>query len=265
MKAHRCGFSSGTPFRQGIAVFIALSFPAFVAHAQMATLPAGQFTMGSAAGDGDEQPPVSVQLSSFSIDKYEVTRAQYDSCVRQGGCTPAHYADGKCYLWTNAGFKLVRVPEKFQSPALPVLCVTWEQARQYCRFKGKQLPTEAQWEYAALSGRGNAQYAWGDADPSAANCAQPSELQPRACGSGPPNPWGLFDMTGNVWEWTNDRYQRDYYAMGDSIDPQGPPAGFFRVIRGGGWYSTAPQLRNRNRHWFDPASAEASVGFRCAR
>jgi formylglycine-generating enzyme required for sulfatase activity len=72
-------------------------------------------------------------------------------------------------------------------------------------------------------------------------------------------------MTGNVWEWVSDHSARDYYSVSPSADPQGAEVGQYRVIRGGGWYSTAQQLRIKNRHWFEPNFSEVSIGFRCGR
>lgn len=232
--------------------------------AQMEPVPAGTFEMGAENGDPDESPRHAVTLSRYAIDKYEVTAAQYDSCVTSGGCTPAHYHDGACVAWTGRDFRNIRVPDHFRDARYPVVCVTWSQAQQYCRGKGKNLPTEAQWEYAALAGR-DVDYTWGNEPPDAAYCTQPSEKKPKPVGSFAPNPWGLYDMTGNVWEWVNDHYQPDYYSTSDTTDPQGADVGQYRVIRGGGWYSTAQQLKIRNRHWFEPNFGEVSIGFRCAK
>ena len=204
-------------------------------------------------------------LASFAIDSTEVTVARYDSCVQAGACSPAHLTDGKCVIWTGGGFSSFDVPAGFRSADRPVMCVTWFQARDFCRFTGARLPTEAEWEYAALAGRPGAVYAWGNALPDASRCAQPSEHGARPVGSCGANPWGLCDMTGNVWEWTADRYRPDQYSIADAVDPSGPDAGLYRVIRGGGWYSAARQLRIKNRHWFEPSFAEASIGFRCAQ
>ena len=147
----------------------------------------------------------------------------------------------------------------------PVVCVSWQQARQYCAFKGKKLPSEAQWEYAALAGRSMAAYAWGNQPPDANRCAQSRDMHPKKVGTYTSNPWGLYDMTGNVWEWVNDRYQSDYFESSEPRDPQGPDAGMYRVVRGGGWYSGIEQLKIKNRMWFDPNTGEVSIGFRCAK
>ncbi len=247
----------------GLLVPAGLRFGA--ARAGTVAIGGGSFVRGTESGEEDERPAVRIGISAFAVQSHEVTRAQYDTCVQRGACTPAHYDDGSCLLWTGSGFTSVRIPPKYQEPDFPVVCVTWRQARQYCRFKGMRLPTEAEWEYAALAGRTAPRYAWGNASPGSSRCAQPSDNGPRTVGSGPPNPWGLYDMTGNVWEWVEDRYRRDQYTRTQGADPEGPPVGRYRVIRGGGWYSGAARLRLRNRHWFDPFRAEASIGFRCVR
>ncbi|MBD3390771.1 MAG: SUMF1/EgtB/PvdO family nonheme iron enzyme [Chitinivibrionales bacterium] len=231
---------------------------------QMAAIPGGCFSMGGAGGDQDERPAHEVVLRPFQIDSCEVTWAQYDSCVKRGACTPPHYDDGRCLMWTSHGVVRVRVPHKYRAPDSPVVCVTWFQARQYCRHKGKRLPTEAEWEYAALAG-GGGPYAWGSAPPGGSRCTMPSSRKPLKSGSFAPNAWGLFDMTGNVWEWTADRYERDYYRHSERDNPPGPSVGRYRTIRGGGWYSGRDQLRVRNRQWFVPEYGEVSLGVRCAK
>ncbi len=220
--------------------------------------------MGADGGQPNESPAHAVSLSQFLIDKTEVTWSQYDSCVRTGKCTPAHYDDGACVIWTQQGFKNVRVPHSLRNDRYPVVCVTWFQAQAYCLAHGRKLPTEAQWEYAALAGR-QASYAWGNESPSALRCPQPPANCPEKAASFAPNPWGLYDMTGNVWEWTFDHYAPDFYAASPQMDPQGAEVGQYRAIRGGGWYSAGPQLRIKNRHWFEPNFGEVSIGFRCVR
>lgn len=230
----------------------------------MVRVPSGRFVMGDARGESDEQPPHEVSVSSFRIDSHEVTYAEYDSCVKRGACTPAHYDDKRCLIATPTGFRHVRVPQRYRSPDRPVVCVTWQQARAYCRAVGKRLPTEAEWEYAARAGN-NRTYAWGDAPPTPQRCTSADNRSPKPAGSFAPNQWGLHDMTGNVWEWTNDWYGRDYYRISDENDPRGSPVGQYKVLRGGGWYTGSEHLRVRNRQWLPPTSAEVSVGFRCAK
>jgi formylglycine-generating enzyme required for sulfatase activity len=234
------------------------------ANAQMRGIPGGTFIMGTSGGKENESPEHQVELSSFSLDAHEVSKEQYDSCVIAGACTPSHGSDGKCVAWNGRGFVRVNAAPRDCERGVPVVCVTWFQARDYCTFKGKKLPSEAQWEYAALAG-GNTVYAWGNERPEASRCPQATEGGPKKTGSFTDNPWGLYDMTGNAWEWVSDRYQHDYYATSESKDPPGPDAGQYRVIRGGGWYSGPAQLRIRNRHWFEPNFGEVSIGFRCAK
>jgi len=233
-------------------------------RAQMVSMPGGTFIMGGDGGEEDERPAHRVTVAPFSIDKYEVSYGQYDSCVAAHACSPAHYDDGQCLMWTSDGISRVTIPHKYRSPQSPVVCVTWQQAREYCAYKGGSLPTEAQWEYAALAGR-DVMYSWGNQAPDASRCTQPSNRCPVKSGTYPPNAAGLYDMTGNVWEWTYDRYQADYYAEGKRDNPTGPEVGRYRVIRGGGWYSTAAQLRIKNRQWFVPEYGEVSLGFRCVK
>jgi formylglycine-generating enzyme len=237
---------------------------ASLSFAQMSAIPGGTFSMGTTGGETDEAPVHTVTMSPFTMDKNEVTSGQYDSCVAAGRCAPAHYSDGACVIWTNQGFKNVRVPPTLRNPQYPVVCVSWFQAQQYCRYKGEKLPSEAQWEYAAQAGR-QTTYSWGNKPPFAACCMQPSAKRPEKVGSFTANAWGLYDMTGNVWEWVADHYARDYYSVSPEADPLGAEVGQYRVIRGGGWYSQAKQLRVKNRHWFEPNFSEASIGFRCVR
>jgi formylglycine-generating enzyme len=235
-----------------------------VPASESVVLPAGSFAMGGTGGESDELPAHRVRLGTFGVDRFEVTAAEYDSCVARGACTPAHYDDGRCLMVVGSDFQLVHVPTRFRSARRPVVCVTWQQAALYCRHLGRRLPTEAEWEYAALGGGTNT-YAWGADRPTADQCVPVGNNSPAEVGEYAPNGWGLYDMTGNVWEWTADWYQRNYYAVSDTLNPTGSLVGYYRVVRGGSWYGGASQLRLRNRQWFPPSSAEVSIGFRCAK
>lgn len=246
-----------------ILIFLAILVPSKL-YCQNVSVNSGNFIMGSSGNEAeeDEKPEHEVSLSAYKIGKYEVSVAQYDSCVRSGACTPAHYNDGKCLVWNGSRFNAVVVPQSYLKPDNPVVCVTWHQAVAYCRSKGMKLPTEAQWEYAAKAGTTN-RYSWGNSSPTKEQCAINNE--PEKVGTCKSNNWGLHDMTGNVWEWTSDYYDKQYYSSGIKSDPSGPDAGFYKVIRGGGFYSGPAQLRIANRHWFSPDYTELSIGFRCAR
>ncbi|MCL2219422.1 MAG: formylglycine-generating enzyme family protein [Chitinispirillia bacterium] len=244
-----------------VTIIAALAAGAIYAQDGLSRVPAGTFSRGSNDGKEDERPVRSVQMSSFAMMAREVTEGQYRRCVDAGKCTPARYDDGGCMAWTGRGFQRVTVPAHLRGDGLPVVCVTWQQARAYCASQGMRLPTEAQWEYAALGGKA-VRYSWGDARPDASRCAMGTIKQ---AGSFAPNGYGLYDMTGNVWEWTADFYVADFYETSEQADPKGPGAGYYRVIRGGGWYSGPSEMRIQNRHWFAPAFAEVSVGFRCVK
>jgi formylglycine-generating enzyme required for sulfatase activity len=225
-------------------------------------IPAGSFNRGSTDGKPDETPVRAIEMSGFGMMARLVTEAQYQRCVGSGRCTPARYDDGACLVWSGRGFNKVTVPKELRGENLPAVCVTWQQARAYCASVGMRLPTEAEWEYAVLGGQRTAKYSWGNNAPDRSRCAL-SKLHP--VGSFAPNGYGLYDMTGNAWEWTADFYVADHYETSEAVNPKGPSAGYYRVIRGGGWYSGPNELRVQNRHWFSANSAEVSVGFRCVK
>jgi formylglycine-generating enzyme len=246
-----------------LVILHSIAFIAVNTDAQMISIPGGTFTMGSTDGASDEQPPRTVTLSPFTISGREITEQQYRECVTSGRCTPAHYDDSTCRAWSGTRFIRVKVPDVYRNPDFPVVCVTWQQARQYCRAYGTDLPSEAQWEYAARAGSPGP-YPWGSAFPTAERSVYARKDGPEKTGSRSPNDWGLYDMVGNVWEWVSDNYDPVFYAEGPATDPEGPGAGFYRVIRGGGWYSTAVQLKLTNRQWYSTGYSEVSIGFRCA-
>lgn len=234
-----------------------------VCIAQIVQMPAGTFAMGNPFGTLDEQPSRQVAVSAFSLYSHEVTEAEYDSCVAWGACSPAHYDDSTCRVWNGRAFVKVKVPSSARDPRNPVVCVTWRQAREYCRFRRMSLPSEIQWEYAARAGT-SGRTPWGDGTPSAGQCVAGRKNGPQPVGSCQSNAWGIHDMLGNGWEWVNDWYDARAYSYEATEFPQGPEAGIYRVIRGGGWYSRYSDISVSNRHWFSPDYSEVSIGFRCA-
>jgi len=231
-----------------VALIIALK-P--VASPGMVYVPAGEFIMGSDEGDSDEQPVHTVYLDAFYIDKTEVTNAQYRKCVEAGACdAPSdtiYYDDGNY-------------------AQRPVVFVNWYQADDYCRWAGKRLPSEAEWEKAARGTDGRT-YPWGEG----IDC---DHAQYYGCGGGTvpvgsrpkgASPYGVLDMAGNVWEWVADWYGKDYYSRSPGRNPSGSDSGEYRVLRGGSWSSEAYVVRSAYRHWNDPGSRGSGVGFRCAR
>jgi formylglycine-generating enzyme required for sulfatase activity len=218
---------------------------------EMVYVPAGEFIMGSNEGYSDEKPAHTVYLDAFYIDKYEVTNAQYRKCAEAGACSQPH--DAEYYNDPNyAGH--------------PMVYVDWSQADAYCRWAGKRLPTEAEWEKAARGTDGRT-YPWGEG----IDCdhAQYGECggQTVPVGSKPQgtSPYGALDMAGNVWEWVADWYGEDYYSQSPERNPPGPDSGWSRVLRGGSWDNLQwfAYCTGRGRNF--PGLRNHFVGFRCAR
>jgi len=236
---------------------------------EMVLVPAGEFVMGDERGEADERPARKVRISAFYMDKFEVTQKAYKALM---GKTPA----------------------KFKGDDRPVERLSWLYAIRYCNMRslreglkpcydiqtqecdfaadGYRLPTEAEWEYACRAGTttpysfGNdaallGDYAWFKGN---------SGRTTHPVGRKRPNPWGLFDMHGNVAEWCNDRYAPDAYATGPSQDPTGAKTGDERVLRGGSWGTSAGACRSAARASEAPGFADVCFGyerygFRCVR
>ena len=208
--------------------------------------------MGCAPSDGachpDEYPAHQVTLAGFELDRVEVTQAAYAKCVQTHKCTAL--ASGPVAA----------------SPSLPVTGVSFAQAQAYCAFRGKRLPTEAEWEKAAR-GTDERVYPWGTHVPDCAiaNWSLCGGQSRAAAGLAGASPYGAADLAGNVWEWVADFYAPDYYDQSPAADPQGPASGGTRVIRGGSFQTGPDLLRASARAWVDPSATYDSVGFRCAR
>jgi formylglycine-generating enzyme required for sulfatase activity len=216
----------------------------------MIHLPGGTFLMGCSPGDGDcaadERPAHRVTLKSFWIDAAETTNEQYAGCVHAGACTDLQYAG-----------------EARQNGAtLPVVKVDWHQAAAYCRWIRGRLPTEAEWEYAARAGTTGPRH--GRLDDIAWHAGDSGGVI-HPVGQKQPNAWGLYDMLGNAWEWTADRYDENYYRSSPAANPPGPLSGASRVLRGGSWGGYPGNLRASYRTYGRPSLWGSGVGFRCAR
>ena len=250
----------------------------------MVLIPAGAFQMGSTTGDINEAPVHTVELDAFYMDQHEVTNAEYRVFVAATG-HPAPRGIGytAVYELLKHNYEPWDDPD-FNHPNQPVTTVTWFDATAYCKWVGKRLPTEAEWEKAARGGLEGARYSWGDAEPNntSANFADSqTEFEWRSSdvndgflftapvGTFPPNGYGLYDMAGNVWEWCADWYSPTYYSDGQDVErplrnPKGPDTGERRVLRGGTWYRAAHTIRNAERISDYPDSSLNVVGFRCA-
>ena len=211
----------------------------------------------------DENPGHTVRLDAYWIDCYEVTNRLYkrfvDATGHRAPFVEAEWAEP--YNWINTDYPP-------GTGEYPVVLVSWEDAAAYAAWAGKRLPTEAEWEKAARGGRVKQQYPFGDAiDEKHANyftsIITTNRLKP--VGSFPPNPYGLYDMSGNVWEWCGDWYLQTYYRGSPDANPQGPSEGLYRVFRGGSWINRAEQLRCSERARNVPSHQSHIIGFRCAR
>jgi formylglycine-generating enzyme len=223
--------------------------------APMVLVPAGEFTMGSAEGDDDEQPVHRVYLDSFYLDTFEVTNGRFAKFVAAIQSEPP---------W---GFADQETPVVHADR--PVRWVNWLEALGYCLWAGKRLPTEAEWEKAArgLDGR---LYPWGNEPPTLAHAVfglkeggadTVSPIGNREKGT---SPYGVHDLAGNLYEWVTDWYDDAFYTTQPTINPRGPTEGTAKVQRGGSYINQPYRLRAAFRTKGDPTEHDPNVGFRCA-
>ncbi|WP_051296378.1 formylglycine-generating enzyme family protein [Eisenibacter elegans] len=211
----------------------------------MVVVEGGSFVMGTRQGEVDERPEHKVDIRSFALSKHEITVEQFEYyCQQTGLAMPAQ--------------------PTWSSPTHPVVRVTWAEAAGYCQWIGGRLPTEAEWEYAAQGGTHQhpSLYAGSATPDSVAWYSRNSRRNPQPVGLKQPNALGLFDMSGNVWEWCADYYHAKFYARSPEENPLNDQTATQCVIRGGGWKHDLPQLRLHNRGALTPQSRESDVGFR---
>ena len=236
----------------------------------MACIPGGLFIIGSNSKKWrDENPEHQVALSTFLIDKFEVTTREYQGCVKKQGCA-----------------SVISNYPQMRGLDQPQLKVNWFQARDYCLKKGKRLPTEAEFEAASRGIKGEV-YSWGNEKADCQRAVIFTHLG-RGCtrafgkngstqkaGSRPPGRYGLYDMTGNAHEWVNDWYEKDYKKCGESClgrDPLGPCQGkdectgyTEKSVKGGSWYWDWDWARASKRRAYPPLNKPPHhFGFRCA-
>jgi formylglycine-generating enzyme len=220
----------------------------------MVLIPAGDFTMGrNTSNPTDWQPEHQVSIDSFFMDKYEVTNKQYyEFCMKTGNPLPE--------FWGSSEIKC-----SLDYPDHPVVGISSIDAMRYAKWAGKRLPTEAEWEYAARGGLHDKSFPLGDQiDSTMVNYGKKYRTTLKV-GTFQPNGYGLFDMSGNVWEWTSDYYGENYYASSPGKDPRGPDHGRFRVIRGGSWHSGGMCQQTYYRNGLPVSWVDFAVGFRCVK
>ncbi|MCR6727733.1 formylglycine-generating enzyme family protein [Agrobacterium fabrum] len=234
------------------------------------TIPAGRFMMGSPPTDSEardfEKPQHQVTISRpFLLGRVEVTQANWEAIL---GENP--YQRDR----SNPYYTLPGMSERITHPHHPAT-VSWNDAQEFIGALNEKeagslyrLPTEAEWEYAARAGT-TTRYSFGDDERALESHAwyggdfKTGGHHP--VGLKEPNPWGLHDMHGNVWEWVSDWYDPHYYAHSPAVDPQGPKTGTERVVRGGSWHTTATSWRTAFRRDYKPDYRGISIGFRLVR
>lgn len=273
------------------ALCILASSSEAAAPERMVLIPGGDFQMGTENGFTFEKPVHMVKVRPFYMDSHEVTVADFRRFVEQTRYVTEMEKQGQSQAfdfnrgqWMDVSRASWRFPQgkgnAAAKPKQPVTQVSWNDAVAYAKWEGKRLPTEAEFEFAARGGLKDAEYSWGnELRPNgkcvanwwqgtfpAQNNLEDGFAGPAPVGSFPPNGYGLYDITGNAWEWCADWFDKTYYSRSPKVDPQGPESGDVRVIRGGSFmcsenYCTGFRVAARNRK--PPTQGSNNVGFRC--
>jgi formylglycine-generating enzyme len=225
----------------------------------MVVIPRGEFSMGSK--EHADEPAHNVVLDAYAIDKFEVSNEKYKAFINATGHpAPAYWDDPRLNKLTH-----------------PVVGVNWNDATAFCKWEGKRLPTEAEWERAAKGPDSDRHYPWDghELSPTKANYGQnygatkPIDSFPEGVSG-----YGLYNMAGNVFEWVQDWYDPKYYKNSPALNPEGPDKGYnfanqgqVRVLRGGSWLAPETSLHTSHRFWNQPENNSYGVGlgFRCAK
>lgn len=282
---------------------------------RMAVIPAGWFIMGTDFGEPNENPPHEIFIDTFKIDRHEVTAAEFAAFLNEKGNKDNRYFTHNEYS-TVIGISLqegresetVKAPERYVPRKgledFPANNTSWYAGYDYCKWKGKRLPTEAEWEKAA-KGTDFRIYPWGNIPPDPSKAVYANDWKEKGFSVMTPvdalkaggSPYGVLNMSGNVLEWVADWYRSNYCNFCDpagedfnetaseiigisdpspsyefinpdippKYDSIGPLVGSFKVLRGGGWSdSSAWTIRNSHRQWLAPYERYNNTGFRCA-
>ncbi len=255
----------------------------------MIDIPGGALLMGFDHGEPAEKPVHRVVLSAFSIDRFETTNAEFAEFVSATGHVTDSERSGVGWGWDGEWREIKKADWRHPHGSAssiqgleqhPVVQVSWNDAQAYCRWRGKRLPTEAEWERAAR-GDGDRTYPWGNELPRDGTSYRASYGSDECCqadagdgylftapvGSFPlgRSPFGVEDLAGNVWEWVEDWFSPEFYRRSPSANPVNNSKTERKVIRGGGWGNDAFGLRSTLRHANPPEIGLSMVGFRCAR
>ncbi len=235
----------------------------------------GTFMMGSEdemATFDWEKPVHEVTVSNFYISSHEVTNAQYCEFLNAKGSNEGKY-NGQTVIWidiNNSGSQIMKVSDKFRAKTgkenHPVTYVTWYGADAYAKWKAGRLPTEAEWEYAARGGKNSKGYKYSGSN-NLDEVAWFGDIVGNIFNTHPvktknPNELGIYDMSGNVWEWCNDFWSDTYYKESTKDNPTGPKVGQHRVLRGGDWHGDEGLCRVSYRYYGPVTYNDATLGFR---
>lgn len=252
---------------QVLEKYLQLFRPSF---SQMVIIPVGSFTMGCTSEqsncNSDENPTHQVTLSAYEIGKYEVTQKEWRTVM---GSNPAFFTGDNKPVEQVSWNDIITFCNalSLQEGLTPVYTINGSTVSANWYADGYRLPTEAEWEYAARGGAlsTNTRYSGSNIINDVSWFSSNSSSKTHDIGSKSPNQLGIYDMSGNVWEWCWDWYSPNYYTQSIQTDPKGPDAGSGRVLRGGSWYNYAERCRISYRYDSSPSSRNSLNGFRLAR
>ncbi len=241
----------------------------------MILIKGGSFMMGSDHGNANEKPIHRVDIKDFYMSKTEITVGQYKKCIDVGVCSLPHWDDGSCTMWNGDKWVSGIIGSEFKGEYQPVVCINWKQAREFAKWMGGDLPTEAQWEYASRSRGKDIKYPWGNLEPTCEitnfnhNCHKATT--PVCSKINGNTEQGLCDMGGNAWEWVLDEYH-DSYSNAPSNDIEwcsdsncSSNSIVNRILRGGSCQFGSSDLRSTIRHHLNSEYRGHDLSFRITK